>query len=140
MKHPFLIKMNLLYIIIRVGKSYDNPLFIPDIVMHYNEELCLESFYDKDLDDGPMLLDDKNYYAAEGGFDSTILETDGNYVIVVHEKHALCDSYIVEFVHDATENYYERGKYGCWSVHDATENASLYVESSEVALVLPSYA
>jgi hypothetical protein len=24
----------------------------------------------------------------------------------------LCDIYIVEFVHDATENYYERGKYG----------------------------
>ena len=28
-----------------------------------------------------------------------------------HEKHALCDSYIIEFVHDATESYYERGKY-----------------------------
>ena len=23
----------------------------------------------------------------------------------------LCDSYIVEFIHDATENYYERGTY-----------------------------
>ena len=43
----------------------------------------------------------------------TILELDMNYVIVDHEKYALCDSYIVEFVHDATENYYERGKYGC---------------------------
>jgi hypothetical protein len=28
-----------------------------------------------------------------------------------------CDIYIVEFVHDATENYYERGKYGCWNFH-----------------------
>jgi hypothetical protein len=28
-------------------------------------------------------------------------------------KNALCDSYIVEFVHDAIGNYYERGKYGC---------------------------
>ena len=26
---------------------------------------------------------------------------------VDHEKNALCDSYIVEFIHDATENYYE---------------------------------
>ena len=41
-------------------------------------------------------------------FDPTILELDMNYVLVDHEKHALCDSYIVEFVHDATENYYER--------------------------------
>ena len=28
------------------------------------------------------------------------------------EKHVLCDSYIVEFVHDATRHYFERGKYG----------------------------
>ena len=28
-----------------------------------------------------------------------------------HEKNILCDSYIVEFIHDATENYYERGSY-----------------------------
>ena len=33
-------------------------------------------------------------------------------MFVDHEKHALCDSYIVEFVHDATESYYERGKHG----------------------------
>ena len=28
-----------------------------------------------------------------------------------HVKNALCDSYIVEFIHDATGNYYERGTY-----------------------------
>ena len=33
-------------------------------------------------------------------------------MFVDHEKHALCDSYIVQFAHDATESYYERGKYG----------------------------
>ena len=38
-------------------------------------------------------------------------------MFVDHEKHALCDSYVVEFVHDATENYYERGKYGCRTFH-----------------------
>ena len=30
-------------------------------------------------------------------------------MLMHHEKNALCDSYIVEFIHDATENYYERG-------------------------------
>ena len=30
-------------------------------------------------------------------------------MLVNHEKNALCDSYIVEFIHYATENYYERG-------------------------------
>ena len=32
---------------------------------------------------------------------------------VDHEKNALGDSYIVEFIHDATENYYEGGIYAC---------------------------
>ena len=50
-------------------------------------------------------------------FDPTILELDKNYVFIDHEKHALCDGYIVEFIHDATENYYERGKYGCRNFH-----------------------
>ena len=30
---------------------------------------------------------------------------------VDHEKNALCDSYSVEFIHDATEKYYDRGTY-----------------------------
>jgi hypothetical protein len=30
-------------------------------------------------------------------------------------KEGECDIYIVEF--DATGNYYERGKYGCWNSH-----------------------
>ena len=34
-------------------------------------------------------------------------------MIVDHEKNALCDIYIVEFIHDATENNYEGGTYAC---------------------------
>src|SRR3954466_2941434 len=56
---------------------------------------------------------DKTY----GGFNPTVFELDRNYVFVDHEKHAYCDSYIVEFIHEATENYYETGKYGCRSFH-----------------------
>jgi hypothetical protein len=32
-------------------------------------------------------------------------------------KEDECAIYIVEFVHDATENYYERGKYDCCNSH-----------------------
>jgi hypothetical protein len=32
-------------------------------------------------------------------------------------KENECDIYIFEFVHDATENYCEIGKYGCWNSH-----------------------
>ena len=31
---------------------------------------------------------------------------------VDHEKNALCDRYIIDFVHDSNENYYERGRNG----------------------------
>ena len=34
-------------------------------------------------------------------------------MLMHHEKNALCDSYIAEFIHDATDNYYERGTYAC---------------------------
>jgi hypothetical protein len=29
-----------------------------------------------------------------------------------HDKNVLCDNYIVNFIHDANESYYERGKHG----------------------------
>ena len=38
-------------------------------------------------------------------------------VLVGHEQHALCDSYILDVVHDATENYFERGKFGRRNFH-----------------------
>ena len=34
-------------------------------------------------------------------------------MLMNHEKNALCDGYIVKFIHDATENYYEGGTYAC---------------------------
>ena len=34
-------------------------------------------------------------------------------MLVDHEKNALCDGYIVEFIHYATGNYYEGGTYAC---------------------------
>ena len=43
---------------------------------------------------------------------------------VDHDKNVLCDSYIVNFIHDATESYYERGKYDCGNFH-VTKTLSL---------------
>ena len=36
-------------------------------------------------------------------------------MLVHHENNSLCDGYIVEFIHDATENYYEGGIHACKS-------------------------
>ena len=39
-------------------------------------------------------------------------------MLVDHEKNALGAGYIVEFIHDATENYYEGGTYACTSCNN----------------------
>ena len=36
------------------------------------------------------------------------VESNKIYMLMHHENNDLCDSYIFEFIHDATENYYER--------------------------------
>ena len=41
------------------------------------------------------------------------VESDKIFMIMHLEKSASCDGSIVEFLHDATENYYEGGAYAC---------------------------
>ena len=62
----------------------------------------------------PCLSKEGDCYVPEDSFENAYNKA---LVFVDHEKHALCDSYIIEFIHEATENYYERGKYGCRSFH-----------------------
>jgi hypothetical protein len=37
---------------------------------------------------------------------------------MAHDKNILCDSYIVNSIHDATESYYERGKHGLMDLNN----------------------
>ena len=48
----------------------------------------------------PTISNEKNFAYVESNKISMLVD---------HEKNALCDVYIVEFIHDATENYSERG-------------------------------
>jgi hypothetical protein len=43
--------------------------------------------------------------------DYVYVESVNSFMHVAHDKNVLCDSYIVNFIHDATEGYYERGKH-----------------------------
>ena len=52
----------------------------------------------------PTIPNEKNFAYVESNKISMLVD---------HEKNALCDGYIVEFIHDATENYYEGGTYAC---------------------------
>ena len=44
--------------------------------------------------------------------DYSYVESNNYFMHVDHDKNVLFDSYIVNFIHDATESYYEREKHG----------------------------
>ena len=52
--------------------------------------------------DTPTIVNENKIAYMEGNKFSMLLD---------HEKNALCDGYIDESIHNATENYYERGTY-----------------------------
>jgi hypothetical protein len=41
-----------------------------------------------------------------------------SFMHMAHDKDVLCDSYIVNSIHDATESYYERGKHGLMDLNN----------------------
>ena len=57
----------------------------------------------------PTVLNEKNFAYVE----SRIF-----FMLVDHEKNALGAGYIAEFIHDATENYYEGGMHACRSCNN----------------------
>ena len=52
----------------------------------------------------PAIPNEKNF---------AYVESSKNSMLVDHEMNALGAGYIVELIHDATENYYEGGTYAC---------------------------
>ena len=88
----------------------DSSLLVPPTMedkfdYDYNMPPIFDSYF---VEFAPTTIN-KNDYAYVESNDTFMHET--------HDKNALCDSYIVEFAHDATESYYERGKYGCRNFH-----------------------
>jgi hypothetical protein len=67
-------------------------------------------------DNMPPIFDDygdENSYFGE--FAPTTIVHVGSinsFTHMAHDKNVLCDSYIANSIHDATESYYERGKHG----------------------------
>jgi hypothetical protein len=76
---------------------------MPPIFDYYGDENNNGSYF---VEFSPTTIN-KNDYAYVG--------SNNSFMHVARDKIVLCDSYIVEFIHDATESYYERGKYGCRS-------------------------
>src|SRR5215204_2359439 len=102
---------------------------LPPIYDDYNDSGLLvpptmesKFYYDYTM---PTTLDENNndsYFVefaptTTNKIDYAYVESN-NFMHMAHDKNVLCDSYIVEFVHDATESYYERGKHGYMHLND----------------------
>jgi hypothetical protein len=61
----------------------------------------------------PPIFDDYGDYSVESA-PTTIVHVGSinSFMHVAHDRDALCDSYMVSSIHDATKSYYERGKHG----------------------------
>ena len=86
-----------------------------DAMFDEDDIFCPPSFdeqiyYDESM---PPIYDDycDDTYAIKKKF--AYVESSKFSMLVDHEKNALGAGYIVEFIHDATENYYEGGIYAC---------------------------
>jgi hypothetical protein len=62
---------------------------------------------------------DENNYSVESA-PTTIVHVGSinSFMHVAHDRDALCDSYIINSIHDATESYYERGKHGLMDLNN----------------------
>ena len=68
----------------------------------YHLDLNFQSHDSYFVEFAPTIIHEKKF---------AYVESNKNSMLVDHENNALCDSYIVELIHDATENYYEKGTY-----------------------------
>jgi hypothetical protein len=62
---------------------------------------------------------DENNYSVESAPTTTVhVGSINSFMHVAHDRDALCDSYIVNSIHDTTKSYYERGKHGLMDLNN----------------------
>ena len=108
--------------------SFDEQIYYDDSMPPIYDDYCDDTYAIRNNDNHETCHHDFSFqldYASHDNYfvefaPTTIHEKKFAYVEsskfsmhVDHEKNALCDGYIVEFIHDATENYYEGGIYAC---------------------------
>ena len=72
---------------------------MPPIFDDYGDENNNDSYF---VEFTPTIINKNDY---------VYVESINSFMHVAHDKNVLCDSYIVNFIHDATKSYYERGKH-----------------------------
>ena len=104
--------------------SFDEQIYYDESMPPIYDDYCDDMYAIKNNDNHETCHHDFNFQSHDSYFvefaPTTIHENKFAYVesskfsmLVDHEKNALGAGYIVEFIHDATENYYEGGTYAC---------------------------
>ena len=103
--------------------SFDEQIYYDESIPPIYDDYCDDMYAINNNDDHETCHLDFNFqlnYASHASYfvefaPTTIhekklayVESNENSMLMDHESNALCDGYIVEFIHDATENYYER--------------------------------
>ena len=103
--------------VLTLGSS--DPTILEGIEYYYNidesgfgEVMTLFSDISTILEEVSIDYDNKVAIYDDYYDDMCAIKSNKSSMLVHHEKSVVCDSYIVESIHDATENYYERGTYG----------------------------
>ena len=101
--------------------SFDEQIYYDESMPPIYDDYCDDTYALKNNDNHETCHLDPNFKSYDSCFvdfaPTTIHENKFAYVeskkismLVDHEKNVLCDSYIVEFIHDPTANYYEGGE------------------------------
>jgi hypothetical protein len=86
----------------KINYDYNMPPIFDD----YGDENNNDSYF---VEFAPITIN-KNGYAY--------MESNNYSMHAAHDKNVLCDSYIVHFIYDATESYYERWKHGFMHINN----------------------
>jgi hypothetical protein len=88
---------------------FSSPTIEEKISYDYNMPPIFDDYGDENNDDSYFI---KFAPTTINKNDYVYVESINSFMHVALDKNVLCDSYIVNFIHDATESYYERGKHG----------------------------
>ena len=108
----------------------DKPIYYDESMPPIYDDYCDDPYAIKNNDNHETCHNDFNFNSHDSYFvdfaPTTIhenkfayVESNKNFMLVDHEKNALGACYIVQFIHDATENYYEGGTYACRNCSNA---------------------
>ena len=95
--------------------SFDEQIYYDESMPPIYDDYCDDTYALKNNNNNEPYHLDLNFQSHDSFFvefaPTTIdenrfayVESNKNSMLMHHEKNALCDSYIVEFIHDATEN------------------------------------